>query len=313
MNYEKACCQPGQLIGAQKAFTLAHLSYNLQVLTGSVCRDCKAMSAESSRAVLLSRVRCYILTSRALWQACRLARTSLKRLSNKTFRKSVAQLQNLSVAKSRYQQSLIHVLSHGMMLHGKHAWHAVHIINQTSLDSATHATVPMGCWACQMLQSDCGGSSRTVTTCCCNRLLDIMQGLHGMLVQEAGLRRGKVLAAADQFAQLVGGVVETLVGQSVSAKGLLKQGSETISEPVVRRIPLPPSIIANAEPFRHGDWRKEPYPTRQDPPTRLLLAHDWSYVLPTSYHCNCFRPKARSSTAIVCCACNRGSKCQCRS
>ena len=84
--------------------------------------------------------------------------------------------------------------------------------------------------------------------------------------QEAGLRRGKVLAAADQFAQLVGGAVETLVGQSVSSKGLLKQGSEAVSEPVVRHIPLPPSVIANAEPFRHGDWRKEPYPTRQGPP-----------------------------------------------
>ena len=151
-----------------------------------------------------------------------------------------------------------------------------------SLDSATHATVPMGCWACRMLQSDCGVALRTFITCFCNRLSHMMQGLHSMLIQEAGLRRGKVLAAADQFAQLLGGVVETLVGQSVSAKGLLKQGSETISEPVVRRIPLPPSIVANAEPFRHGDWRKEPYPTRQDHLTHLLLAYDWSYVFPTS-------------------------------
>ena len=105
-----------------------------------------------------------------------------------------------------------------------------------------------------------------------------MQGSYSMLIQEAGLRRGKVLAAADQFAQLVGGVVETLVGQSVSAKGLLKQGSETISEPVVRRIPLPPSIIANAEPFRHGDWRKEPYPTRQG-----RLACYWLMLGPLSF------------------------------
>jgi len=128
----------------------------------------------------------------------------------------------------------------------------------------------------------------------------MMQGSYSMLIQEAGLRRGKVLAAADQFAQLVGGVVETLVGQSVSAKGLLKQGSETISEPVVRRIPLPPSIIANAEPFRHGDWRKEPYPTRQNHLTRLLLAYDWSYVFPTSCCYNCVQPTARCSTAVVC-------------
>lgn len=77
------------------------------------------------------------------------------------------------------------------------------------------------------------------------------------------MRRGKVLAAADQFAQLVGGAIETLVGQSVGSKGLMKQGSESVSEPAVRHIPLPPSIIANAEPFRHGDWRKEPYPIRQ--------------------------------------------------
>ena len=154
---------------------------------------------------------------------------------------------------------------------------------------------------------------RTFTICCRNRLSDTMQGSYSMLIQEAGLRRGKVLAAADQFAQLVGGVVETLVGQSVSAKGLLKLGSETISEPVVRRIPLPPSIIANAEPFRHGDWRKDPYPTRQDHLTCPLLAYDWSCVFQTSHHCNCLQLKAHSSTAIVCCACNRGSQCQCGS
>ncbi len=171
----------------------------------------------------------------------------------------------------------------------------------------------MGCWACRMLQSDCGMLLRTFTICCRNRLSDTMQGSYSMLIQEAGLRRGKVLAAADQFAQLVGGVVETLVGQSVSAKGLLKQGSETISEPVVRRIPLPPSIVANAEPFRHGDWRKEPYPTRQDHLTCPLLAYDWSCVFQTSHHCNCLQLKAHSSTAIVCCACNRGSQCQCGS
>lgn len=82
------------------------------------------------------------------------------------------------------------------------------------------------------------------------------------MMQESGLRRGKVLAAADQFAQLVGGAIETLVGQSVSSKGLVKHSTDTVAEPVVRRIPLPPSIVANAEPFRHGDWRKEPYPTR---------------------------------------------------
>lgn len=192
-----------------------------------------------------------------------------------------------------------------------------HIINQTSLDSATHATVSMGCWACRMLPSDCEVVLRTFTTCCSNRLSDLMELSHSTLIQEAGLRRGKVLAAADQFAQLVGGVVETLVGQSVSAKGLLKHSSETMSEPVVRRIPLPPSIIANAEPFRHGDWRKEPYPTRQDQLTCQLtcplLAYDWSCVFSTSHHCNYLQLKSHSSTAIVCSACKRGSKCQCRS
>ena len=83
-------------------------------------------------------------------------------------------------------------------------------------------------------------------------------------LQEAGLRRGKVLAAADQYAQLVAGAIETLVGQSVSSKGLMKQGSNAVSGAAVRRILLPASIIANAEPFRHGDWRKEPYTTRQE-------------------------------------------------
>ena len=78
-------------------------------------------------------------------------------------------------------------------------------------------------------------------------------------VQESGLRRGKVLAAADQFAQLVAGAIEALVGQSVSAKLLNKQGNDSAAQPTVRHIPLPPSIIANHEPFRHGEWRQEPY------------------------------------------------------
>lgn len=139
-----------------------------------------------------------------------------------------------------------------------------------------------------------------------------MQGSYSMLIQEAGLRRGKVLAAADQFAQLVGGVIETLVGQSVSAKGLLKQGSETMSEPVVRRIPLPPSIIANAEPFRHGDWRKEPYPTRQDHLTHLLLAYDWSHVfqhLAVAIVCN----QKRVAAQLLAVHATEELQCQCRS
>lgn len=81
------------------------------------------------------------------------------------------------------------------------------------------------------------------------------------MMQESGVRRGKVLAAADQYAQLINGAIETIVEQSFSSKHLAKSTGSG-SQPAVRHIPLPPSIIANTEPFRHGDWRKEPYPTR---------------------------------------------------
>lgn len=82
-----------------------------------------------------------------------------------------------------------------------------------------------------------------------------------LILQESGVRRGKVLAAADQYAQLINGAIETIVEQSFSSKHLAKR-TDSSSQPAVRHVPLPPSIIANTEPFRHGDWRKEPYPTR---------------------------------------------------
>ena len=81
------------------------------------------------------------------------------------------------------------------------------------------------------------------------------------MLQESGVRRGKVLAAADQYAQLINGAIETIVEQSLSTKSNMKP-SESHAQPVARHIALPPSIIANTEPFRHGDWRKEPYTRR---------------------------------------------------
>lgn len=81
-------------------------------------------------------------------------------------------------------------------------------------------------------------------------------------LQDSGLRRGKIMAASDQFAQLVAGAVDALIAQSVSSKAASKQGSQTVIQPAVRQIPLPASIIANHEPFRQGDWHKEPYPAR---------------------------------------------------
>lgn len=90
-----------------------------------------------------------------------------------------------------------------------------------------------------------------------------------LIMQESNVRRGKVLAAADQYAQLINGAIETIVEQSFSSKHLAKS-TDSSSQPVVRHIPLPPSIIANTEPFRHGDWRKEPYPTRS---TNSLGSH----------------------------------------
>ena len=80
-------------------------------------------------------------------------------------------------------------------------------------------------------------------------------------VQDSGLRRGKIVAAAEQFAQLVAGAVDALVAQSAGSKAA-RQHAEAVAEPALRQVPLPASIIANHEPFRHGDWRKEPYPVR---------------------------------------------------
>lgn len=82
-----------------------------------------------------------------------------------------------------------------------------------------------------------------------------------LVLQESGVRRGKVLAAADQYAQLINGAIETIVEQSINTKSLMKSTDSSV-QPTVRQIPLPPSIIGNTEPFRHGDWRKEPYSRR---------------------------------------------------
>ena len=79
------------------------------------------------------------------------------------------------------------------------------------------------------------------------------------------MRRGKILAAAEQFAQLVAAGLDALVAQSAGSKAASRQQADAAGEPAVRHVPLPASIVANHEPFRHGDWRKAPYPVRCSP------------------------------------------------
>ncbi|KFM28667.1 putative histone-lysine N-methyltransferase ATXR3 [Auxenochlorella protothecoides] len=95
-------------------------------------------------------------------------------------------------------------------------------------------------------------------------------------LQGAAMRRGRLASLQDALLSVLSSGLEGVL----AADGL--RGPDTARKPgrmadrasssgASSRTPgslrLPPSILANKEPFRHGEWRKEPFPAR--PYTRL--------------------------------------------
>lgn len=141
---------------------------------------------------------------------------------------------------------------------------------------ATLTRIALPCFAllcpCKKLQEEVIISLHDSVCCAARHVLSATWQSHRCL-QDSGLRRGKILAAAEQYAQSIAAAVDALVAQSGGNKATLRQ---TIAEPVTRQVPLPASIVANHEPFRHGDWRKEPYTVRYNvlgcfPDLQLLM------------------------------------------
>jgi len=104
----------------------------------------------------------------------------------------------------------------------------------------------------------------------------------------AGVRRSKMVALAEQYLKAVKGAAQSLLEtltpgtvlwpvlaapaprrvsgaaaaqkEAAAAGGAAPAAAEagTIQQSGV----LPPSILANREPFLHGDWRRQPYVAR---------------------------------------------------
>ena len=63
----------------------------------------------------------------------------------------------------------------------------------------------------------------------------------------------------DQYVTQVVGSVENLVEHMAKEEPEEGQKSELVAVTVPQTVPMPRSILANTEPYMHGDWRKEPY------------------------------------------------------
>ena len=90
--------------------------------------------------------------------------------------------------------------------------------------------------------------------------------------QEQGTRRGKVLSTADAFTSFVHSLLEVVLAE---ADRMAKAARVEIDAPIgdeelarqlqaaaMPPIKLPSSIMANREPFKHGEWRKISYVPR---------------------------------------------------
>ena len=63
----------------------------------------------------------------------------------------------------------------------------------------------------------------------------------------------------DQYVIQILGAVESLVEHMVREEPEEAQKPELVAVTVPQSVPMPRSILANTEPYMHGDWRKEPY------------------------------------------------------
>ena len=63
----------------------------------------------------------------------------------------------------------------------------------------------------------------------------------------------------DQYVLHVAGAIESLVEHMAREEPEDGQKSELVAVTVPQTVPMPRAILANTEPYMHGEWRKEPY------------------------------------------------------
>lgn len=164
--------------------------------------------------------------------------------------------------------------------------HAARVRDSNAAESSTAMGISMQSVAqgLRLGQFDCLADVDIAIEAACST------GLHAFLDQNLeGVRRSKMVALAEQYLKAVQGASETLL-QTLTPGSVLRPSS-AVAAPrrphpataaaAARReaaaaaataaaeagtIPqsgvLPASILANREPFRHGEWRRQPYVPR---------------------------------------------------
>ncbi|KAL4859889.1 Histone-lysine N-methyltransferase [Chlorella vulgaris] len=85
-----------------------------------------------------------------------------------------------------------------------------------------------------------------------------------LMLQSVDVRRGRLLAHVESFVRMLGTAIESLLSQMRADRaaaveaGLQDEDDDELDDEFYPSS-LPPSILANKEPFKGGDWRKTPY------------------------------------------------------
>ena len=75
----------------------------------------------------------------------------------------------------------------------------------------------------------------------------------------------------DQYVIHILGAVESLVEHMIREEPEEAQMPDLVAVTVPQSVPMPRCILANSEPYMHGDWRKEPYLPRSFLPARIRI------------------------------------------
>ena len=119
--------------------------------------------------------------------------------------------------------------------------------------------------ACQMsletvTEQTRGGSKEPFLINCMRRGIQV-DAMHDQDIIHccAGIRRGKLAASLEQFVSQVTSAAESLLEAMAREEPDAAQQSEYVAVSVPQSVPMPRCILANTEPYMHGDWRREPY------------------------------------------------------
>lgn len=88
--------------------------------------------------------------------------------------------------------------------------------------------------------------------------------------QHPEMRRGRARQACSSFGETLAEAIVRAAGSGRGGGLAALEGRARCGEPTgtaegetARSVVLPPCVVANREPFRNGEWRKEPYPRRK--------------------------------------------------